>query len=97
MIVAIYVLTGLYGMAPLPFIVFVLLIQPQIGPSFWDTGILTITRLDRLPLLPKIIPNFGLNEAFMVFGAFGLAFNINSRYYALYLVELLLTTKTSVT
>jgi len=62
MIVAIYVLTGLYG------------------PSFWDTGILTITRLDRLPLLPKIIPNFGLNEAFMVFGAFGLAFNINSSY-----------------
>ncbi len=50
------------------------------GPQFWDVGVLTFTRLDRIPLLEKNIPNIGLNETFMVFGAFGVAFNIASRF-----------------
>ncbi|KAF4573669.1 hypothetical protein EYR36_008187 [Pleurotus pulmonarius] len=50
------------------------------GPQFWDIGVLTFTHLDRIPFLEKNIPNIGLNETFMVFGAFGLAFNIASSY-----------------
>lgn len=50
------------------------------GPQFWDVGILTFTRLDRIPFLEQNIPNIGLNESFMVFGAFGVAFNIASRF-----------------
>ncbi|KAF8079248.1 CDP-alcohol phosphatidyltransferase-domain-containing protein [Lyophyllum atratum] len=49
------------------------------GPSFWDQKFLTITRLDRIPLLQKL-PNLPLNESFMVTGAIGLAFNIISSY-----------------
>ncbi|EGN93675.1 hypothetical protein SERLA73DRAFT_189407 [Serpula lacrymans var. lacrymans S7.3] len=62
MIVAIYVITGLFG------------------TSFWDQRILTFTRLDRIPRIASSIPNLPLNESFMVFGAFGLAFNILSSY-----------------
>jgi len=49
------------------------------GPSFWDTGILTFLHLDRVPGINQL-PNFALNEAFMVFASFGLAFNIISSY-----------------
>ena len=53
----------------------------RVGPSFWDQRFLTFTRLDHISQVVDIVPDIGLNEAFMVFSAFGLAFNIVSRYY----------------
>ncbi|EIW87360.1 choline ethanolaminephosphotransferase [Coniophora puteana RWD-64-598 SS2] len=61
-------------------IVVVYIITGLFGPSFWDTGILTFTRLDKIPLIASNIPNIGLNEAFMVFGALSLGFNILGSY-----------------
>ncbi|KAJ7292627.1 hypothetical protein C8J57DRAFT_1549851 [Mycena rebaudengoi] len=49
------------------------------GASFWDTGILTFLRLTDMPLVNQL-PNLPLNDAFMVFGAFGVIFNIQSSY-----------------
>jgi ethanolaminephosphotransferase len=58
-----------------------LLLTPSVsGPTVWDRGILNVTMLDQIPAIAKTVPNFKLNEAFMVFGAFGLAFNIITRY-----------------
>ncbi|KAF8875779.1 CDP-alcohol phosphatidyltransferase-domain-containing protein [Infundibulicybe gibba] len=48
-------------------------------PTFWDKGILTVIRLDHAPFINKL-PNIGLNEAFVVFGAFGLTFSMYSSY-----------------
>ncbi|KAJ3859246.1 Choline/ethanolaminephosphotransferase [Lentinula novae-zelandiae] len=50
------------------------------GPSFWDTPILDFLHLSHIPLITNTLPNIGLNVSFMVFGAFGLAFNILSSY-----------------
>ncbi|KAG7100139.1 hypothetical protein E1B28_001919 [Marasmius oreades] len=61
-IVAIYIISGIYG------------------PSFWDTGILTFVGLEKYPPLARV-PNIGLNEAFMAFGAVGLGFNIVNSYH----------------
>ncbi|KAH7886398.1 CDP-alcohol phosphatidyltransferase-domain-containing protein [Phlebopus sp. FC_14] len=61
-------------------IVFIYIISGIFGPSFWDQRILTFTRLERIPEVAAAVPNIGLNEAFMVFGAFALAFNIISSY-----------------
>jgi len=61
-IIAIYVITGLYG------------------PSFWDKGILTVIKLEWIPGITDVVPNIALNEAFMLFAAFALAFNIISSY-----------------
>lgn len=58
------------------------------GPSFWDNRILTITGLDHLPFVSKLIPNIALNEAFMVFGGFALAFNILTSYMNVYRARL---------
>ena len=49
------------------------------GPEFWDQPALTFFGLDHVPLVTKYIPNKGLNEAIMAFGAFMLAFNIMTR------------------
>lgn len=61
-------------------IVIIYIISGIFGPTFWDKKILTVTRLDRIPQVVQHIPNIGLNESFMVFGAFALAFNIVSSY-----------------
>ena len=47
-----------------------------IGPSVWESRILTVSQLDRIPFVAKILPNIKLNESFMIFGAFALGFNI---------------------
>ncbi|KAL1664877.1 hypothetical protein EV122DRAFT_224026 [Schizophyllum commune] len=60
-------------------IVFLYIITGFYGPTFWDTGILTIANLENVPPFDRI-PNIGLNEAFMYFGAVGLAFNIFTSY-----------------
>lgn len=60
-------------------IVIIYIVSGFYGPSFWDQGILTFLGLKNLPLLNRL-PDIGLNESFMVFGAFGLAFNIYSSY-----------------
>ncbi|KDQ62969.1 hypothetical protein JAAARDRAFT_361800 [Jaapia argillacea MUCL 33604] len=66
MIVAIYLISGIYG------------------PTVWDTGFLSFTRLDRIPAIANAVPEMGLNDAFMVFGGFGLAFNIITSYMNVY-------------
>lgn len=78
MIVMIFLMTGLYGVLPLLAYTCSDLVFWQ-GPSFWDTGILTFARLDHVEWLRRV-PNIGLNESFMVFGGFGLAFNILNSY-----------------
>ena len=50
------------------------------GPSFWDQKVLHLVGIDRFPLLAKYIPDLGLNDSFMVFGAFSLAANIINSY-----------------
>lgn len=50
------------------------------GPSFWDQGILTVIGLNKVEWINDIVPNVGLNVAFMIFGAVGLAFNIFTRW-----------------
>lgn len=64
MICAIYVITGLAG-----------------GPSFWDRGILTVTGLEHVDWIAKGYAwlNVPLNDAFMTFGALGLAANVLAR------------------
>lgn len=61
-------------------IVIIYVITGIFGPTFWDTKILTFTHLDRIPQVVQNVPNIGLNESFMVFAAFALAFNIVSSY-----------------
>ena len=51
-----------------------------VGAAFWDTGILTFLHLGEINILGMSVPDLPLNEAFMVFGAFGLAFNITTRF-----------------
>lgn len=46
------------------------------GPSFWDQKVLHLAHLDHIPFLAKYIPDLGINDSFMVFGAFSLAANI---------------------
>ena len=60
------------------------------GPSFWDQGILTVIRLDKVEWISGTVPNVGLNVAFMIFGAVALAFNIFTRwvYTSLFLLFL---------
>ncbi|GLB43667.1 putative CDP-alcohol phosphatidyltransferase class-I family protein [Lyophyllum shimeji] len=60
-------------------IVVIYLISGFCGPSFWDQRLFTVTRLQHIPAVQKL-PNLPLNEAFMVFGALGLGFNILSSY-----------------
>ncbi|KAE9405305.1 hypothetical protein BT96DRAFT_988586 [Gymnopus androsaceus JB14] len=48
------------------------------GLSFWDTGILDF--LSHVYHIADMIPDIGLGGTFMVFGAFGLAFNVFSSY-----------------
>ncbi|KAG9313835.1 hypothetical protein JVU11DRAFT_4600 [Chiua virens] len=62
-------------------IIFIFIISGLFGPSFWDQRLLTFTRLDAIPRIVEVVPDIGLNEAFMVFAAFGLAFNIVSSYW----------------
>ncbi|THH20505.1 hypothetical protein EW146_g856 [Bondarzewia mesenterica] len=50
------------------------------GPTFWDQKILTSTGLEKVEAIASRVPNVGLNEAFMVFGALGLGFNIITSY-----------------
>ena len=82
-IVAIYAITGYYGKyitCPLLHSATILIVT-CIGPSYWDTGILTASGVDRLfPGLLKTLPNVPLNEAFMWFGALMLLFNIATRF-----------------
>ncbi|KAG2144675.1 CDP-alcohol phosphatidyltransferase-domain-containing protein [Suillus bovinus] len=61
-------------------IVIIYIITGIFGPTFWDKKLLTFTRLNKIPQIVQHVPNIGLNESFMVFGAFGLAFNIISSY-----------------
>ncbi|KAF9237079.1 CDP-alcohol phosphatidyltransferase-domain-containing protein [Melanogaster broomeanus] len=61
-------------------IVIIYLISGVFGPSFWDQRLLTFTHLDRISQVVAVVPNIGLNEAFMMFAGLALAFNIVSSY-----------------
>lgn len=50
------------------------------GPSFWDQKVLHLLGLDHIPFIAKHVPNLGLNDSFLVFGAFSLAANIVNSY-----------------
>lgn len=79
MIVFIYIISAIFGERSVHQIL--LRTHGHVGPSFWDQRFLTFTHLHHIPQVVEIVPNIGLNEAFMVFAGFGLAFNIVSRYY----------------
>lgn len=79
MVVFIYIITGIFGKCSIFFGV-LLRTHSRTGPSFWDQRFLTFTHLEHIPQIVGIVPDIGLNEAFMVFAAFGLALNILSRY-----------------
>ncbi|KAK7063617.1 choline ethanolaminephosphotransferase [Favolaschia claudopus] len=49
------------------------------GPSFWDTGMLTFLHLTNVPIINQL-PDMSLNDSFMAFGAFGVAFNLQASY-----------------
>ncbi|KAH0837788.1 hypothetical protein J3R83DRAFT_5968 [Lanmaoa asiatica] len=65
-------------------IVLIYIISGIFGPSFWDQRFLMFTHLDHIPQVVGTVPDIRLNEAFMVFAAFGLAFNIVSSYWNVY-------------
>ncbi|TDL26422.1 Choline/ethanolaminephosphotransferase [Rickenella mellea] len=65
-------------------IVGIYVISGLYGTQVWDTGILTVLRIDRWESIAKILPDMALNEVFMVFGGFGLAFNIITSYTNVY-------------
>jgi len=50
-----------------------------IGTQFWDQGILTLLGVKNVEWITSRVPDYGLNEAFMVFGGFALAFNVVTR------------------
>ena len=78
MIITIYIVTGIFGKFPPHFCFHA--IDPRFpGPTVWENRIWTITKLEHLPVIAKL-PNLPLNESFMVFGGFGLAFNILASY-----------------
>ncbi|KAF8527387.1 Choline/ethanolaminephosphotransferase [Hysterangium stoloniferum] len=52
--------------------------------AMWDTGILTVLHLEHIDIISHNVRNVGLNEAFMIFGALALAFNIISSYTNVY-------------
>lgn len=80
MICGLYVVTGFKGKLII-FVDYSPLLSTLIGPTFWDQKILAVTGLDKVDLVARYIPDIGLNDSFMVFGAFGLAFNILTRSY----------------
>ncbi|KAJ7638311.1 choline ethanolaminephosphotransferase [Roridomyces roridus] len=49
------------------------------GPSFWDQGIISLLHLTNVPFINQL-PDLPLNDSFMVFGAFGVCFNVLSSY-----------------
>lgn len=83
MIIAIFLISGFKGKSCSMYIFAIQFLLSSIGSAFWDTGVLTFLGLDTNPAIAGKIPNIGLNESFMVFGAFGLAFNIISRFVLL--------------
>lgn len=79
MIILVFIISGFFGECSVYWII--LRTNGRVGPSFWDQRFLAFTRLDHIPQVVEIVPDIGLNEAFMAFSAFGLAFNIVSRYF----------------
>lgn len=54
------------------------------GTGFWDQGLISYLGLGKVEWIKNTFPDYALNEAFMVFGAFGLAFNIITSYMNVY-------------
>ncbi|KAI0029498.1 choline ethanolaminephosphotransferase [Vararia minispora EC-137] len=54
------------------------------GSSFWDQRILTVSGLENNETITALVPNVGINETFMFFAGWGLAFNILSSYWNVY-------------
>ncbi|KAF8274305.1 hypothetical protein EI94DRAFT_1714111 [Lactarius quietus] len=68
-------------------IVTIFMITGFYGPSFWDQKILTFTRLENVEWIASRIPNVALNTSFMIFAAFGLAFNIVMSYINVFIAR----------
>jgi len=80
MIVAIFIITGCFGMRFAPGSLQTRFLLTELGPLFWEQRLWTFLRLDNLPIISKL-PNFSLNQSFMVFGGFCLAMNVWNSYY----------------
>jgi hypothetical protein len=78
MIVTIFMITGFFG--ALRSADTCADIERYAGPSFWDQKILTFTRLENVEWIASRVPNLAINTSFMIFAAFGLGFNIVTRY-----------------
>jgi hypothetical protein len=74
MIIVIFVISFVHGGGRRHF--WCLFTQTSPGPSVWDAKILSVTKLDQISFIARFVPNIQLNEAFLVVGAVGLAFNI---------------------
>ncbi|KAI0347934.1 Choline/ethanolaminephosphotransferase [Trametopsis cervina] len=69
-------------------IVVIFIISGVYGPAVWDTPILTLLRLDNVPEITKVIPNVGVNVAFMWYGFIFLQFNIITSYINVFKAKL---------
>ena len=76
MVIAIYVISGLFGLQLIHFFVISTNFLST-GPSFWDQDLWEITHLDHIPFIPRL----RLNEFFMVLAGVLLGFNIMHRFF----------------
>ncbi|KAF8553803.1 Choline/ethanolaminephosphotransferase [Imleria badia] len=65
-------------------IILIYIITGTFGPSFWDQRFLTLTHLNLIPQVVENVPDIGLNEAFILFAASLLSFDIASSYRNVY-------------
>jgi hypothetical protein len=49
------------------------------GTSIWDKDLFTVLGLKKVDIIADNLPHYKLNEAFMAFGAVGLAYNVVTR------------------
>ena len=53
---------------------------PVIGTSVWDKDVFITLGLHKVKILTDNLPHYRFNEAFMAFGAVGVAFNVVTRF-----------------
>jgi hypothetical protein len=54
-----------------------------IGTSLWDKDLFISLGLNKVKFLTDNLPHYRLNEAFMAFGAVGVAYNVVTRFVLL--------------
>jgi hypothetical protein len=51
-----------------------------IGTTVWDKDVFVTLGLHKVKILTDNLPHYRFNEAFMAFGAVGVAFNVVTRF-----------------